>query len=253
MKLHRVLLLLVSMLLIAGRPMAADKSDKGKYRLVNGKGYTVCEAFLKNLNAFPDNEPPMVCEQKIHPTHPEFSKPQWEEMDVQSNLNIVHAAEIQIKALYGRQEVEKPPFDKWLELFLSRIKSGEAKPRLMKATMALNVRGPETLIAYRPLDGECASNVASDKGLSGFGAGYFIFALRSEAGMMLEPVPADLLSRSILSYRGSPFFIRASSAKSESWGIRLYAVSSATPEQSRMNGYFLQQRCEFQVSKVTNR
>ncbi len=44
---------------------ASKTATAGRYRLVNGKGYTVCEAFLKNLNAFPADEPPMVVSRKF--------------------------------------------------------------------------------------------------------------------------------------------------------------------------------------------
>jgi hypothetical protein len=36
-----------------------------------------CRAYLANLNAFPPETPPMVCEAMIHPAFPDFSKPAW--------------------------------------------------------------------------------------------------------------------------------------------------------------------------------
>ena len=56
--------------------LIADMASAGDYALVVGKGIDVCEAYLKNLNSFP-NDPPMVCERKVNPKFPEFSKPVW--------------------------------------------------------------------------------------------------------------------------------------------------------------------------------
>jgi|GEM_PF-4403853 len=60
------------------------------YELIEGNGYDVCEAYLKHLNSFPPENPPMVCERAINQELKDFSKPNtWEELDMQQNLELV--------------------------------------------------------------------------------------------------------------------------------------------------------------------
>src|SRR6267142_194097 len=124
-RLSRVFLVITTTL-CAGTVIAAPR-----YRLVNGKGYSVCEAFLKNLNAFTEAEPPMLCEQKLHPSHPEFKIPKWEELNIDNNLQLVYAAESQLWEFTPIGQ--KPsPFDEWVKSFRARVTAGKAKPRSRK-------------------------------------------------------------------------------------------------------------------------
>lgn len=50
----------------------------GHYELVKGQGVDVCEAYLKNLNAFGY---PMVCEREIDPEFGSLKKPKWKKID----------------------------------------------------------------------------------------------------------------------------------------------------------------------------
>lgn len=61
-------------------------SFAGQYELVEGKGVEVCEAYGKNLNSFGYA---MACEREINPEFKEFSKPEWNEIDVLKNLELV--------------------------------------------------------------------------------------------------------------------------------------------------------------------
>jgi hypothetical protein len=170
---------------------------------VEGKGYAVCEAFLKNLNAFPANELPMVCTPKAHPTHPEFSTPKWEEMDVQSNLKLIHAAESQLLR-FTRAGAKPLSYEQWLPTFQERVKSGELKPRLSKMVLALNQLGQETLISYEPVIGECVIDEKSSE------QGRYIFVLREHAEVPLLPISSMTPDHSeILLFKGKPYFFWA--------------------------------------------
>ena len=72
--------------------LMADLATAGEYVLVLGKGIEVCEAYLKNLNSFPD-DPPMVCERKVNPKFPEFSKPVWQPLDALKHLDLIEQIE----------------------------------------------------------------------------------------------------------------------------------------------------------------
>ena len=75
--------------------LIADVATAGDYVLMLGKGIEVCEAYLKNLNSFPD-DPPMVCERKVNPKFSEFSKPIWQPQDALEHLNLLEQIEQQI-------------------------------------------------------------------------------------------------------------------------------------------------------------
>lgn len=123
---------------------AGEPSEPPRYRIVQGQGYTACEAFVKNLNAFPIDDS-MACDLKIHRTHPEFSRPQWEELDVQTHLDLVYEAENLLMSAGSKP----PPFVQWQSRYQERVASDQRKPpRLRKATLDLNGSGPETLIWY---------------------------------------------------------------------------------------------------------
>ncbi len=49
----------------------------GEYVLVKGKGVEVCEEYGKNLNSFPPDTQPPICEAKINQKFADFKKPKW--------------------------------------------------------------------------------------------------------------------------------------------------------------------------------
>jgi hypothetical protein len=82
-----------ALLMFASVSGAQERANQPRYWLEKGAGYAVCQEFLANLNAFPPEEPPLMCEQKIHPSHPEFTRPVWEEMEIEANIRLIHQAE----------------------------------------------------------------------------------------------------------------------------------------------------------------
>jgi hypothetical protein len=221
-----------------------------RYRLVKGKGFTVCEAFLKNLNAFPPAEPPMVCEQKIHPSHPEFRTPKWEELNIEDNLTLVHAAESQL--LEFTPTGQKPSaFGEWAKGFHERVALGKVKPRLRKLVVALNNKGPEVLISYDPDANECQQNLALR---ATEGGGGYVFVLRPNSEMLLEQF-AGLIGNQerldVILYRHTPYFVNARDdllrdGKTWVWSIGLHPPWPASPANPPDQPYGIRERCEFQ-------
>jgi hypothetical protein len=145
------------------------------YWLKQGEGYPVCRDFLENVNDFPVSEPPMVCEQKIHPAHPEFAHPIWEEMDIEGNLRLIFDAE---SLLWRFTPIgsSPPDFAVWAEQFRADVRSGERKPRLRRMPFMVRENEPETLVSYEPFADECAVGLA-ESGVGGNPGGY-LFVLR---------------------------------------------------------------------------
>lgn len=187
---------------------AQEPNDEGRYWLKQGGGYPVCRAFLDNFNAFPGDEPPMVCEQKVHPSHPEFDLPLWEELAIARNLKLIYEAEGLLRKFTPTGTVS-PTFERWEQDFLARVNSGAATPRLRKTTILLAGES-ETLISYEPITNECTAELVRD-GVGG-GPGGYVFVLRASSGE-LEPFGgfiASQLRTDVLIYRGKyPYLMSA--------------------------------------------
>jgi len=146
------------------------------YWLKQGDGYPVCHDFLENLNAFPRENPAMVCEQEIHPTHAEFTRPVWEEMDVEANLRLVFDAEGMLWR-FTPIGTSAPDFNVWAARFRERLRSGEGRPRLRRTPFRVRESESETLVLYEPVPDECSVSLARS-GVGGDPGGY-LFVLRA--------------------------------------------------------------------------
>jgi hypothetical protein len=162
---------------------AQEELSEPRYWLKQGEGYPVCQDFLANLNAFPPNEPPMVCEQKIHTTHSEFTLPTWESMDVEANLPLIFDAE-SLLWRFTPVGTSPPDFEAWVQRYRERMISGEIRPRLRRTPLNVRENESDTLISYEPIADECSIDLAKS-GVGGDPGGY-LFILR-KATRKLEP------------------------------------------------------------------
>jgi hypothetical protein len=129
--------------------LMADLATAGDYVMVIGKGIEVCEAYLKNLNSFPDH-PPMVCDRPLNPTFTEFSKPAWQPLEVWPNRHLLRQA-IRLRPsnqAYSDEEFEKrDPYVKW---------EANLQARMAERTMTFGVANldvdrdgqPETVLRF---------------------------------------------------------------------------------------------------------
>ena len=142
--------------------LMADLATAGDYKLVLGKGIEVCEAFLKNLNSFP-NDPPMVCERKINPKFPEFSTPTWQPLDAQEHLALIE--EIERWKPYETGFDDPIQREKMLAQITERIKNGVI--RLTVTDLDIDEDGvAETVLKYEYADCDPA-NESQFAGMSG--------------------------------------------------------------------------------------
>lgn len=118
-----------------------DKSKPGLYcEGQTGKGYTVCEVYLKHLQTLTT---PPTCEA---PMPPGFSLPNWEEMDVTKNLDLAFQAEGLFLKKFGGYK--HPEFAAWKTTFLQEIQEGKINPRMRKAKVTPNDKGDAIILAY---------------------------------------------------------------------------------------------------------
>jgi hypothetical protein len=75
-------------------------------------------------------------------------EPDWHEMDISQNLDIVH----QIEVLLGVGHIEPNPdkdFERWKRQREARMKSNEERPRLRRVRLAVAANGAvETVVSY---------------------------------------------------------------------------------------------------------
>lgn len=140
-----------------------------RYKLMAGMGYTVCERYVRMLNAFPPDEPPMICEQKLHADFQDFAYPWWDALDVKANMELLIKIE---RWLYGQGNIivenknpiwksKKPTQAEWVAEIERRINTGESRPRLRRAQFALTDDKREWLLAYTRDTGQCERDLAT--------------------------------------------------------------------------------------------
>lgn len=162
---------------------SARSSVKPRYTMPSGRGWSVCESYLRTLNATPAEEGPPLCDLKLDRV-PGIQKPEWEVLEVHQHLPIVH----QIELILGKGSIEPEPdkdFDRWKQQFDLRKSAQSQRPALRRTRMPLTASGKrnlfdaetgkwtsfaggqiETLLAYDFDAGKCEKEVGkARKGL----------------------------------------------------------------------------------------
>lgn len=121
---------------------SSTSSKHSRYHLVLGNGTSICEDYLKQLNEFPLEDPAMICERKVKPTSAEFEKPKWEEIDLWQHLDWVYEIDYYLRLVnsyssYKTESKKDLSFDDWRKGYEAKVHSGEIKPRLYRATLAI--------------------------------------------------------------------------------------------------------------------
>jgi len=190
-----------------------------------GKGYSVCEDYLKHLQALTS---PPTCEAPIPQG---FRQPDWEEMDVTQHLDLAYQAEGYFLKRFGGYK--HPNFDTWRQTFLQEIKDKKINPRMRKAKVVPNDKGVATILAYtrdkdachisygleEQLDTKSSRRLGmppnpyrSSQGNAGqlwTGQGNVHFLLPEDTPHTLQAIVGDV-SRSLtdlLLYSGKPYFV----------------------------------------------
>lgn len=78
----------------AGFSDKKESDDEEEFIIVKGKGIEICELYQKNLNSFAPLHPSyLICERNFKPEFKEFSQPQWEEIDILENKELLKKIE----------------------------------------------------------------------------------------------------------------------------------------------------------------
>lgn len=167
-----------------------------------GKGYAVCETYLKYLNTLTDMP---KCEAPIPPG---FKRPEWEEMNVRNNIRLAYQAEAIYFAGWGVGKYIQPDFEIWQQQFLDEIRVGKIAPQMRKVRVQPFGAKAIILLAYTRDQAGCTSE-AYRQNSRWAGNGYAHFLLTGDAEAPLRPI-ADRVSRAqseLLLYTGKPYFV----------------------------------------------
>lgn len=132
----------------------AAPPEKHTYIIESGKGWSVCDAYLKQLNGLPpEADFPYCTITKLKA--PSVSLPKWVDMEVEANLPLVHRIELNSWNTYdyelepGNRFKPDPDFARWVAQRKERVNKLHQVPRLRRVRMALIEGGPvETLLSY---------------------------------------------------------------------------------------------------------
>jgi hypothetical protein len=208
-----------------------------------GRGFSVCEAYLKHLNAMPEDwqQKHGACVPWIDPARGDFTLPDWQPLDIRAHLPWIY----EMTRYVSPSDANLPPFEEWRGLYEGKIQRGEISPILKRVRVELiKGAGLETLLKYH--DGDPVMSGCKDDGSLGPNeTREEVFLLRDEAGTpTIEEIDGLLSFTDMLLFRGQPvFFHQHDHSKG---GVGWYVtILSPVPHPSKTNGYYKTLRCEF--------
>lgn len=146
---------------------------KPRFKVTEGKGYSVCENYARFLNSLPESEPLPLCHLKRAPDFPGLKDPDWEELDIPSHLELAYSLEKILSP--SRHDRPVDTFHHWKAVYEQQIQKGEASPRLRRTHLALLADAPvETILAYEPDRNSCDKDMQT-KGYAFSGARTSLF------------------------------------------------------------------------------
>lgn len=184
--------------------LSGNSRTKPRFSVVQGKGWSVCESYARFLNSRPADEPLPSCHLKLNPA---LKEPNWQELDVQSSLDVIYSLEYPPYRSSLNPDKKPPSFIDWKTAFERDLAGGRA-PRLRRTHLALVAGGPEeTVLAYEADRNDCDDEVKS-RGYSDWGHGAKLFLWDYQQDKVSDfrsslAFPPD--HASLLLYRGAPF------------------------------------------------
>jgi len=235
----------------AGAVHAADRAAKPEFRITAGKDTTICEAYLKHLKAMPAEGAPRFCEIWFDPKRSDFVRPQWEEINVLQNLDLVrrierccpnpyndipHMPQIS-EDMAARLRLPRPGEEGWAARYEALMREGFYTPRLRRTQLRLDAKeAPETVLAYHSSAGQCrpdgkyreGEDLAVDTAV--VGARHYLLREGGEVRPGFHGHVGTALPGEILLFQGRPFVFRLhtspASSRPYSWVLMISAIGS---------------------------
>lgn len=192
---------------------AATPSPKfPSYKLREGKGYTVCEAYLKNLRAFRPGEPNPVCTPRPHSTMKQFKELSWEPMSTSGYLKQIYDAEMTWGPFAGHPE-RHPSFSDWQAEFEAELRSGLIHPSLKRATIEFAKGKPQKFVEYARNPRGCETELASQ--LYSRNVGHRLFFVDESTGAFKPDAAVSRNGGEVLLFGDRPIVVTADRGANE--------------------------------------
>ena len=111
----------------AGEKQAKVK-PRVKYYQSKDTGWNVCRDMVKNLNKLQPSQASFLCRLRFHPDMPQFSEPEWEELKIEDNWQIIYDL-----SNYGVKTSDRPPFAEWQAQYLRDMQNGYAEGKILSS------------------------------------------------------------------------------------------------------------------------
>lgn len=207
-----------------------------------GRGYSVCEAYLKHLNAMPADWKHGACVPWVDPSRGDFTRPDWQPLDVRAHLPWIY----EMTRYISPSDAKLPSFEEWRGLYEARIERGEISPVLKRVRLEIiKGAGLETLFSYNdgdPVMSGCRDGVPVGSGGSTREA---IFLLQDEARTpSIKEIGGFYTFADMLLFRGQPVFLAQHGYHKA--GVGWYVtILFPVPHPNDPKDYYKTQRCEF--------
>jgi len=99
--------------------ITSTKTPPRTFKLLKDTGWNVCNDLLKNYNKLLPSIESFACEIKFDPSIPQFSWPNWQELNIENYLDVIYAIESHIS--FGKK---LPPFEIWRAQYLADMPTG---------------------------------------------------------------------------------------------------------------------------------
>ncbi len=178
-----------------------------------GRGNTICEAYLKHLNSISEDWPYAACKVWVNPTRGDIRLPQWQSLDIESNLALVYQ-------LVSFERVGSPIFTKWQVDYVSKLKSGKIYPSLKQLEVAFKKGEPaKTLVRYEEGNSEITGCDKNDYPIGypigyGNGTNSHTFILDQDKNIVKQ---VHYSNTELLLYKSRPFFVGQTMMKTSTY------------------------------------
>jgi hypothetical protein len=201
-----------------------------EFRITEGKGYTVCESYLKNLNAFPTFNFQRVCAQELHPSRHDFHQPTWRNLPLDSHQRLIYDIEKRSNG-FPVQNVDLTSFENWKRQFAKR----SIKPHLRVTDVlvpALADPGTVTILEYEAQPTTCA-DVLHETGRPGNSyKDHYIFLPNGKVPLQyISGASFPSMMQDVLLYRRTPVFFLAGALSKVEYDEKISSFESSVSTQ----------------------
>lgn len=238
---------------------SAATQNKDLYTIQSGKGWAVCEAYTKALNALPAEADFPYCS-ITDLKAAGVSLPRWEVLSVEENLPLLHRIELEAwnsyryEATVGNRFVPPAEFETWKVQRLERIRQLQQIPRLRKIRMPLVESGQmETMLVYDGDTHACQQSEQRIIKLYGHRVGEASSPMKrlldEKTGRLIGGPGWDVLTwGEIVMHRHRPYLVMPATFEKEALGLVINRFESAVEDRPEFreqgnSGYLIHELC----------